>query len=499
MLFSRRLVASRPGGALVVIGVTAPEAGPQAIHISGQEAVAALRSVDHASHLADWLSRQLPDEATLAATTVLVLPGRTASWNLDSGVAILRGIAPHVGTAILAAPISAHTLTSDDLLRQVGAAGLAPTFSGLISADDSLAPGSPAVIIDNTVADPPLAKVLLIVVNEHADETADRLIADAVADGCSVAILDLANSDQPRIDRWRELGVLGAAQCSDAADVRESIVALTGRIEADWYVVQTSRQRLIGPWEGVGLRETLSRFGAAGWNAAGRTVIHAAPEQPVAPDRDPYRVLASWKFGVTNRELTGAVAIRPARARSVTPVPDPWVFDHAGYAVSPFNLVVVDIEEPILDGDAPPLPRRRPWPGQPDTAQFLIEHLSGYGAFSRTYPNPPKITWWAEESVLTWGGTILRLGIGRTPRPDPLNPVYGQCLIRWDLGEDPVAELWLSPSDGPDEFGGRGSKGTILVDMVRPNVEYVARLYGDDRRSMKIGEVRFGFRCEIPS
>jgi hypothetical protein len=62
-----------------------------------------------------------------------------------------------------------------------------------------------------------------------------------------------------RYFNWR--GILGAME------------ELQGRLEADWFILHDTDEIREGPWEGVGLRESLYRVEQAGFNAVDHTVI----------------------------------------------------------------------------------------------------------------------------------------------------------------------------------------------------------------------------------
>lgn len=497
--FAQRVAASRPDGRIIVAGASEQEVPTDVIHLSDHVASLLLRKMQSGIPASEALSEAVPTDTAIDSAVLVLLPGRTPHWNTHTALEFLKHVEGLVGTAVLAAPISANVPTAESLAAQSRSLGIEPTFIGLITSEDPLAPGSPALIVDSTPQASPTPNVIAFVRNHQADGTTTAAIKRYAEEGISVVVIDAVQAPMELVTEWQEKGALGAARCANTSELRQAVTTFMSRFPADWYLAHEASQRIVGPWAGVGLRSTLARFQAAGWTGARRTVLHVAPEQPIAPGADPYQTVSHWTFGVRPSEMFGAIAIHSDAALSRINGEPTLTWDVESLRLTPFNLLCVELRDSSAIHAETDTPRWYPWPGQPDIEHYLLEHLSGFGAFARAYPAPPNITWWAEERLKSWSGFSLRVAIGRAPRPDPLSPVFGQCLVRWDLPEHRKAELWLTSGGGPEEFAGRGAKGTIAVDRMWPNVRHTARLYGDTAKSVLIGELEFGYSSDLES
>ncbi|HYO30437.1 MAG TPA: hypothetical protein VER37_07660, partial [Thermomicrobiales bacterium] len=254
-----------------------------------------------------------------------------------------------------------------------------------------------------------------------------------------------------------------------------------------WLLRLDANQRVESPFAGMGLRQTLGCFAAAGWDSVSATTVEVGRGPGDVGRGDFGRGPRPWRFALPNP--------------SAEPVA--WVAGSPSTRRCPYNLLVrsypvgraADQARPALDPSALPAA----WEAWDETArdQYLIERLSGHGIFRRLYPGPSECVWFTEERIATWPTSLLNAHLRSLPDLDPLAPVAAVVRVTWEIPDGMVASLSVSPGTGTAAVLARGVSGTVSVDSIKPNQEYVACLFADESPDRPLAELRVGIRLEL--
>lgn len=483
--FAAVVAGNRPDRPVVAIGVDPRPTAGLASPLTTLPAAAGTRlaaAVARGDVLGDeaMADAGLPAGALTGAVAVLV-PGRLPGWTTLDAIDLARVALPAARAVIVAGQASGLARTPAGLTERLLGSNLAPCFAGWLPPDDDDAPGGPVALLQDLPpapggdAQPPATALLdggddpAAVVGTLAELAADGI--DVVVAASDAAVIETANG-------WRGRGVVAVERCERGA-VASTLADRADGIGRGWLIEAAANEPIAGPWPDLGLRATLGRYQAAGWTAAGATTLLAAPDPATGAERCRF-ALPPATFRPVARLVGGDGEPAPfnlLRRRALPSLPAPAA---SGWAL-----------DGTADGNG--------WADWDDgfAERYLVERLTGHGIFSRRFPTPPRTSWFAEERLATWAGSVLKAGLGRLPRPDPLAPQPGVLLVRWDAPDGAPGSLFVAPPGGPEALAGRGVRGTISVGDVQPGGAYHARLYRDDARSALLAELRFGVTMDL--
>ncbi len=439
------------------------------------------------------------DEDDIGA--MLLLPGRAPGWTAVEVVELAAALHEAIPVVIVAGQPSSLARTPAHLAGLLREHGVAPTFAGSLPAEDSLTPGCAVAILERRADGVEAPTVAALVDVDRPSDLLPHTVHALAAEGIEVILIDRTGDTAETLPG-------GAVEVARPREDRNAALTRAAeRTRADWVLHFSADERPVGPWLGVGLRETVARIAKEGADTASATVV-LHPPTVATPERDPVAMPILWRFSTAPAD-TGRVVLwrrgfgpgspqagsaQPARwnllLRRFTPPVAPVLPPPSPFAVDDGWLA--DAEGPASD-PAPWLP----WDEAEFAERYLAERLTGKGAFRRTYPVPPRCTWVAEERMLDWHGNVFKTAVGRLPSPDPANPQPGSCLIRWDTLDGSVASLFVARPGQPERFAARSAQGTVSIDLIQPNGAHYARLYDGDDRQRLLGELRFGFTMDV--
>lgn len=483
----------------LAIGLDPVVAGPH-VRVIPDAAARSLLAALHAEGALD-----LPTVARIADIdgydplgAILLMPGRAPGWTTVEGAELAGALRDAIPVVILVGRPSSLARTPAHLAGLLRAHAAEPSFVGSLPPDDPIAPDCPVAILERPFPSAAPPTVAALVELDRPGALLPHTLRALAEDDVAVTLIDRSGGGADAIpgaevERQRP-GEGPAAALARAAD----------RSWADWFLHFSADERPVGPWAGIGLRDTVARFAARGWDAAAATVVLHPPLAEV-PGRDPAELPTDWSFAAG-----AADAGRVALWRRGFGLGSPEA-DRARRA--PWNVLLRRFTAPAVVADAPPSPFARdggwltdaegarrvwlPWDEAAFAERFLVERLTGHGAFRRAFAVPPRCAWIAEERVLDWAGNLFKTAVGRLPSPDPMNPVPGSCLVRWETPDGSAASLFVARPGQPERFAARAAHGTVSIDLIQPNGAHYARLYdGDDRRRL-LGELRFGFTMDL--
>ncbi|MCC6315012.1 MAG: hypothetical protein IT337_13490 [Thermomicrobiales bacterium] len=435
------------------------------------------------------------DPALLAQAVGVVMPGSARLWSSVDAAELAEIALASLSPIVFAARPAGVFLTPAALRDRFARHGASVAMAGSLPIDDDFAPDSPVVVLERepVVAGAPPVRAFV-----HARDDADVLpgaIHALAEDGVEVVIVidrDAPDAARELAERLLGRGAAAVERChpdptaADGAPARIAALAAAG--DTPWVVALEADERLSGPWPGIGLRETLGRL-AAGGHGAVRATTMLAELAPGAPE-----AIRRWRVAAAAADFGRIVAWQP-HAVPARPVAAPRLGVQTAAAPAPWNRLLRRIV--AADDPAVALGSWTDWDAEDVADRWLVERLTGHGAFRRACPTPPDLIWRIEERLFDWGGNLLKAGVSRLPLPDPMRPQGGICLIRWDTPDRAGGSLWLSLPGEEERFAGGGASGTISVGGVEPNRRYVARLYRDDERSRLLGEMQFGFDLAV--
>lgn len=495
--------AAAPAPVALAIGLDPIVAGPHLRALpdaAGRSLMTALRREGRLD--APAIARIVGVEDAEGVEAMLLLPSRAPGWTAVETAELAAALHEAIPVVILVGQPSSLARTPTHLSDLLRAHGAVPAFIGSLPPGDQVAPGCPVAILERPGPDATPPTVAALVDLDGPSPTLPHTLRALAADGIEAILIDRTGGEAA--------GAPPNAAVESARPGENPIAALARAAErsgADWFLHFSADERPVGPWVGVGLRDTVARIAASGGDTAAATVV-LHPPTAVAQDLDPIDLPLDWRFATAPAD-TGRVALwrrgfgpgspeaerarsarwnlllrrftAPAAPSPASPSPfardDGWLTDAEGSASSP--------------------PPWLPWDEAAFAERYLAERLTGRGAFRRAFAVPPRCTWVAEERVLDWSGNVFKTAVGRVPSPDPANPEPGSCLIRWDTLGGSAASLFVARPGQPERFAARSAHGTVSIDLMQPNGAHYARLYdGDDRRRL-LGELRFGFTMDL--
>lgn len=433
---------------------------------------------------------------------ILLMPGRTPGWTAVEGAELAVALRDAIPVVLLVGRPSSLARTPAKLAELIRAHAAEPSFAGALPPGDPIAPMCPVVVVERPR--PPAAPpdVAALVVRDRPSPLLPHTLDALAAGGIETVIVD--RCDGAEVDQVPGAAVefVRSGEGLDAALARAA-----ERTGAEWFLHFAADERPVGPWAGLGLRETVARIAASGWDTAAATVVLHPPMADV-PGRDPADHATRWRFSTSAADTGRAALWRRGYGLGAA--------DAGNARRAPWNILLRRFTTPSAGAVAPPSPFARddgwladaegaaidpgtwlPWDEATFAEHSLVERLTGHGAFRRAFPAPPRCTWIAEERVLDWGGNLFKTAVGRVPSPDPVDPKPGSCLIRWDTPDGSAASLFIARPGQPERFAARSAHGTVSIDLIQPNGATYARLYdGDDRRRL-LGELRFGFTMDL--
>ena len=428
------------------------------------------------------------DEEALGGAVPILIPGPDAGWTTTDAALLASALAGRTAAVLMTGRPSGFAQRAVDLADVLRAASASPLLVGRLPSDDALAPCCPVAILQ-ALPDADEADVTAILRVRDDAKVLDHTLGWLASEGIQTTVVDGGSTDgSVRIaEGWMGRGVdavLRGGSEAEASFLSESLGS--GRTRG-WLLRLGANERVESPLPNMGLRKTLGRMEAAGWDVVAATTVEVGPGPGDDGRSDFGRGPRPWRFALPNpsAEPVARVAGSPSTRRS------------------PYNLLVrsypvgraADRARPAPDSSAPPAA----WEAWDETARgdYLIERLSGHGIFRRLYPAPPECVWFTEQRIGGWAMSLLNADIRNLPDPDPLAPAPAVVRIGWEIPDGPPASLSVASGTGAASVVGRGVAGTVSIDSVEPNEDYEARLIADDSPDRVLGEVRFGIRLEL--
>jgi SAM-dependent methyltransferase len=210
-------------------------------------------------------------------------------------------------------PFHVREWSLPELVSLLTAAGLAPMFAGLTNNNDvDLQKRTSIAVIEGRRTPalelaPPEFRVLAVVTAYNEQDIVPHTIGRLLADGIEVVLVDNWSTDgTQRTVRERFGDRVRVLRCPehdtgtyDWSRLLEEVERLGRESGADWVVHHDADELRQGPWEGLGLRDSLWNVQLRGFNAVDHTVINFRPVQGEEPPDgdDPTQSLVWWEFG----------------------------------------------------------------------------------------------------------------------------------------------------------------------------------------------------------
>nr|MBA3415022.1 hypothetical protein [Chloroflexia bacterium] len=383
-----------------------------------------LRAVSEAGagHLVGLLGRAEPltddllaeatavDAETLAAAVAVLIPGRGGGWTTTGAAVLAADLVERLRAVIVTARPSGLAQSPHDLDAILRRATATPLFTGWLPPDDALAPGCPVAILQ-PLPDAPEAPVTALLRVQDDEATLEHTLRWLAGEGIATIVVDGGSTDGSTnlAEAWLGRGVVSVARAETEAETTFLEEATATDVGSGWLLRLAASERLQGPWPETGLRRTLGRFTAAGWDSVGATTLDFGSGPGDDGRLDFGRSPRPWRFALPD----------PA-ARPVA-----WRVGGDRARRAPYNLLVrrypVGPADRTRDWNTLDLspPDWEPW-DETALGRFLVERLTGHGIFRRRYPTPPEGCWFAEERLLDWTPSLLNAVLSRLPSPDPL-------------------------------------------------------------------------------
>jgi hypothetical protein len=428
------------------------------------------------------------DANDLASTVAVLIPGRGTGWTTTDAAVLAAALERRFAAVVMTGrPIglAQSPRELDAILRRATAS---PLFTGSLPPDDALAPGG-SVAIMQRLEDGPEARVTALLRVRNDEATLGHTLRWLTGEGIAAIVVDGGSTDGSVAvaETWLGRGVVSIVRGGTEAEASFLEVASAAKVAHGWLLRVAANERIEGPWPEIGLRRTLGRFTAAGWDSVSSTKL-VEGSGPGDDGRVDFGLgPRPWRFALpdpTVRPVARLTGVEPARR-------------------APYNLLVRSYPVGGLAGlasgrDVPSVTASEWEPWDEDAReQYMVERLTGHGIFRRRYPPPRGGFMFIEERLIEWETSLLKGTLGRLPSPDPLAPEPGVVRVEWSTPDGSVASLFVGRESEDGEFAGRSGASAVTVDGIEPNETYVARLYADETRSRLLAEMRFGVRMEF--
>ena len=197
--------------------------------------------------------------------------------------------------------------------------GLVPAFAGRTRLDESDSARSAHLFVVDRALDRAIAsadpapdtfRVVAIVAAYNEEDVIGPSIEKLIDDGVGVYVIDNWSTDRTAeiVRGFEGRGLVGSERFPATPDDRFALRSLLVRatevaagLEADWCVHHDADERRLGPWPGLGLRESLWRVDRAGFNAVDFTVANYRPiDNSYEPGSDFEEHFRNFEFGDTS-------------------------------------------------------------------------------------------------------------------------------------------------------------------------------------------------------